>query len=525
MSRRREIGIGRVHDRPEHLDFRPLSARPGSRVSRRTGDPAGQRRHARLPPLLVALAAVAVALVAAPGIAADRPGASGGAHPLAGHLDATYQARLGDILERRYLRVLTSDNAFDYYLDGGRPRGLQYEMVRAFVKRLNAQHPPPPGMPKIQFEMIPVPDGELLPMLLSGRGDLVAARLTITPERSSVVAFSRPYLSVDEVVVQRRGGPAMAGPEALAGRSVWVRPSSSYFQSLADQNTKLRARGMKPIRVEPVDESLPTERILTLVAKGTFERTVADSLIAEAAARLHPELQVLDGVRLRSQGRVAWAVRPDAKALLAEVDAFLPSYKEGSLHGNLALDRYFGNLQPVKKRLEEGSEAAISPWDDTFRRLGPRYGFDWRLMAAVAWQESRFDATARNRSGAVGLFQIKPETAAEPYIGIEKVEGPNHVADNIHAGIKYLAWIKQRYFDESQGMSEQDRVRMTLAAYNAGPRTVARARKRAEHMGLDPDRWFRHVELAMLAMRKREPVKYVSEINQSYVAYLLLGYE
>lgn len=515
--------------RPKHgvkpPDFRSLSPR-----SRDGGAPvhgantAISRRHAR-----VARTAF-LALVVALGVSAGPPARGAGdaspeAHPLAGHLEATYRADLAGILERRYLRVLTSHGAFDYFLDGGRPRGFQYEMVKAFVAQLNRRHPPPKGQPRISFEIVPVPDGQLIPMLLAGHGDLIAARLTRTEGRDTSVAFSRSYRTVDEVVVQRRDGPEISSLRDLAGRTVSVRRSSSYHESIVDENRKLRAAGLPQIRIELVDDELPTERILALVAQGALERTVADSMIAEAVAAARPELQVLSSVRLRENGELAWAVPIGSKALLAEIDRFLPRYEEGSLHGNLALEAYFGTLQPVQRELAEGGTPSISPYDSTFREVAQRYGFDWRLVAAIAWQESRFDQTATNRSGATGLFQIKPRTAAEPYVGIPDVKGPANASNNIRAGVKYLAWIKGRYFDPIEDMPERDRVRMMLAAYNAGPRNVIRARKRAAQMGLDPNRWFRNVELAMLAMRKREPVRYVSQINQSYVAYLLLGYE
>jgi membrane-bound lytic murein transglycosylase MltF len=330
---------------------------------------------------------------------------------------------------------------------------------------------------------------------------------------------------VDEVVVQRRGGRRIGRLRDLSGLPVWVRRSSSYYESIADENRKLRAAGLAPIRVRLIDDALPTERILSLVASGAVERTVADSMIAEAVAAGHPELEVLTSIRLRENGELAWAVPLGAEKLLAEVNRFLPRYAEGSLHGNMAVEAYFGSLQPIQRQLAAGESTPLSPYDDIFREFASRYGIDWRLFAAVAWQESRFDQSAQNRSGATGVFQIKPQTAAEPYIGIPNVKGPKNARNNIHAGIKYLAWIKARYFDPVSEMEERDRLRMALAAYNAGPRTVQRARKKAAAMGLDPNRWFRNVELAMLAMRKREPVRYVSQINQSYVAYMLLGYE
>lgn len=517
----------------QRRDFRRVSAAPRAPESALRGAGPGLATtalQARLRRSWVALA-LASALLASlpaavgPALAAKPEANESDPHPLDDHLDATYRADLDGIIERRFLRVLTSHGAFDYFLEDGTPRGFQYEMVKAFVARLNERHPAPRGKPRIAFEIIPVSDGELIPMLVAGRGDLIAARLTRTPERETSVAFSRPYRTVDEVVVQRRGGPAIERLADLSGLSIAVRRSSSYYDSLVAENAKLRTAGRVPIRIEVVDDDLPTERILLLVASGALERTVADALVADAVAALRPELQVLSSVRVREEGQLAWAVPIGAMALLAEVDAFLPRYREGSLHGNLAVQSYFGTVQPLERALAPGEDTPLSPFDDALRRFAERYAFDWRLMAAVAWQESRFDQLATNRSGATGLFQIKPTTAREPYVAIPDVTGAENARNNIHAGIKYLAWIKGRYFDGEDEMSEKDRLRMTLAAYNAGPKTLMRARKKAIEMGLDPNRWFRNVELAMLAMRKREPVRYVSQINQSYVAYLLLGYE
>ncbi len=534
LRRERRRASHEAKDAAEPRDFGLVSGRPGptSRAlhgpinasSRGVGHTAVHAARAFVSTTLVALLACLCAQPFA-GAAAARSEDSPEAHPLASHLGMAYRADLAGVLERRYLRVLTSHGAFDYYLDGGRPRGFQLEMVKAFVKHLNRRHPAPKGQPAITFEIVPVPDGELIPMLLAGRGDMVAARLTRTEGRDTSLEFSRPYRTVDEVVVQRRGGPRLEHLRDLSGRTIAVRRSSSYHESLVDQNRKLRAAGLAPIRVQTVDEELTTERILALVAQGVLERTVADSMVAEAVAAAYPELQVLSSLRLRENGALAWAVPLGSKALLAEIDRFLPRYREGTLHGNLALNAYFGDLQPMQKRLASGGPTSISPWDDAFREIAPRYGLDWRLAAAVAWQESRFDQQATNRSGATGIFQIKPQTAAEPYIAIPDVKGKANARNNIEAGIKYLAWIKGRYFDPIAEMDEKDRVRMMLAAYNAGPRNVIRARQKATAMGLDPNRWFRNVELAMLAMRKREPVRYVSQINQSYVAYLLLGVE
>jgi membrane-bound lytic murein transglycosylase MltF len=279
------------------------------------------------------------------------------------------------------------------------------------------------------------------------------------------------------------------------------------------------------MHLERVDETLSTERILELVASRRFAYTVADSMVAALALAIYPQLRIVGGPALRTKGELAWATQLPAATLVQEVNIFLERYEEGSLHGNIAFLKYFEAESRLANRLAGGGAAILSDYDDLFKQHASLFGLDWRLVAATAYQESRFDPTASNRWGAVGLMQIKPKTAREPYVDIPQVEGPEHVSDNVKAGLKYLSWIKGRYFDTEPGMRERDRIRMALAAYNAGPRTLINARRRARSLGLDPNRWFRNVELALLDMRKVEPVKYVSEINQRYLAYVLLGLE
>jgi membrane-bound lytic murein transglycosylase MltF len=306
---------------------------------------------------------------------------------------------------------------------------------------------------------------------------------------------------------------------------VAVRGTSSYFQSLVDLNVELESAGRPPIRIERVDEALETERILELVAARRYPFTVADSIVAELAVRIHPHLRIVGDIALRRDGGLAWATQPAAEKLGDEIDAFLGRYEQGSLLGNIAIQKYFETEGAIAKRLAEGHGKSLSDHDDLFQHHATEFDLDWRLVAAMAYQESRFDPTASNRWGAVGLLQIKSVTAREPYVDIPEIEGPENVSNNVKAGLKYLAWIKARYFDSVPEMQEDDRLWMALAAYNAGPRTVIRARNRAKKIGLDSNRWYRNVELVLLDMRKTEPVMYVSEINQRYLAYVLLGVE
>lgn len=443
-------------------------------------------------------------------------------HPLSRHLAEPYRGGLERVLKDRYLRVLTSKNSFDYFIHHGESGGYQYEMVRAFVRTLNDKYPAPPGEPPIQFEMLPVTRGQLIPQLLSGRADLIAARITVTNRDSQRVGFSVPYKRVDEQVLTSLDPTRFKTRPDLAGHQFAVRKSTSYYESLLTFNRWLTDRELEPVEIVLVPEELETELVLELVARGKYEFTLADSILSMIASEVFDGISPV-GISLREGGELAWATDPGSGDLLAEVDAFLPIYGQGSLLGNIAVRKYFKNPEDVSRRVDTEGRIVLSRYDDLFRKYSAQYDFDWRLVAAVAYQESRFDQAAHNRSGATGLFQIKPQTAREKYIGISEISGERNAEHNVEAGVKYLAWIRSRYFEPLEGMSERDRIRMTLAAYNTGPASLLAARKRATKMGLDPNRWFRNVELALLESRKPEPVKYVSEINKRYVSYVLLG--
>lgn len=443
---------------------------------------------------------------------------------LASHRQDTYTGDLGTIKSKRFLRVLTTNSSINYFIYNGEEKGYEYEIVKAFVEYLNRlQKLEVKGGLKIKFEMIPVRSDQLIPMLEDGYGDIAAAGLTITHERKAQVRFASPYNRVNEVIVTGGSNTGIKKKEDLSGRMVAVRKSSSYYESLVDINSQLTAKGLKPIRIVKVDEELATVEIMELVALGRYDMTVADSHIAELAVQVFDGLRIIPGLVIRDRGEIAWAVHEKSGKLLDELNRFIPTYKKGSLLGNIGIKKYFKNIGRIKNRYFNRENGRISPYDDLFKKYGDMYNLDWRLLAALGYQESRFKQKGTNRWGAIGIMQIKAATASEKYVNISQIEGEGNADGNIHAGVKYLAWIKKRYFDR-EDILQKDRIRFALAAYNAGPRTVARARKKAGEAGLDPNRWFRNVELAMLRMKKTEPVNYVSDINKRFISYSLLGF-
>jgi membrane-bound lytic murein transglycosylase MltF len=432
------------------------------------------------------------------------------ASPLSSHLSKVSKGDLGKIVKARYLRVLTTKNPYDYYVRGGDMKGLQYEMAREFVRRLNRKYTKE-GELKIAFEMIPVDFDQLIPMLREGKGDIIAVGLTRTSERDSEVAFTNPYERVDDVIVTRRE----LARESWKGKTFYVQKDSSYYDTLT--------HGGKPVTVQAVDANLNAENMMELVSLKGADYTLVNSYWAGTIAKRFKNLVVLKEKPFRRRVAIRWAVRKSNPQLLRELNAFMPKVRKGTLLGNAIGRKYFDDVSRLQSEDFDLASQRISKYDDSLKKYAKQYGFDWRLMAALCLQESRFDQEVVNPWGAVGLFQIKEATAREPYIGVRHIRGLENSDNNIRAGVRYLAWLKKSFFDTQKDLPEEERLRMMMAAYNAGPTRVQQAIDKAREMGLNPNVWFRNVELGMLEMGVPEPVIYVSEINKHYVSYLLMG--
>lgn len=434
------------------------------------------------------------------------------AHPLGQHLEETFTGDLPRIIERKHLRVLTNFNRTNFFLKNGQLYGFEYSLMKEYEKFLNSSI----GRRdlRVTIEFVPVSRDRLIPELLAGRGDIAAAGLTITPDREKRVDFTRPYLTgIDEVVVTHRRVEGIDSVEDLAGREVFVRGSSSYRESLAALNRQFEKRGLEPVEITRASETLETEDILELVNSGAVAVTIADSHLADIWSKVFRDIRVRRDVAVRTGGEIAWMVREDNPELKASLNRFLGNYSQGTLMGNIYFNRYFRDTEWITNPLSAFKDDA--PYVTLFKKYGDKYGFDWRLLMALGYQESGLDHDTKSHAGAVGIMQIRPSTAGDPKVGIKDVSS---LEKNIHAGVKYLAFLRDRYFDSPE-IQERNRVRFSLAAYNAGPRRIMEARKKAEAMGRDPDKWFRNVEMAVLKLVGQEPVKYVSNINKYYIIF------
>jgi len=450
---------------------------------------------------------LAAAIPAAP---QETPAASAAALD---RIKAAFTGDLPQIIERRQLRVLVSYSLTNYFQDMGSEHGFEYELLSKYGEDLNQGRPLPK---KIFVIFIPVPLEKLLDELRAGHGDIAAGGLTVTRQRQELVAFTTPYIpDVREIVVSGPGAPPINTLDDLSGRKVWVRAGSSYADHLRSLSTRLAATGASPIEVVEAPNRLVTEDILEMVNTGIFKLSVADQHIANAWAGIMSNLQVHENLVVHSGGAIAWAVRKENPELRASLDTFIGTTKKGTLLGNIFFNRYFKDSKWIANPVGEEHLNRLEELTEVFQKYGKMYGFDWLALAAVGFQESRLDQSRRSKAGAVGIMQMKPSTAADKNVGVTPIDT---VEKNVHAGAKYLAFLRDRYFSDPE-IPDRARFDFTLAAYNAGPSRIAGLRREAEQKGYDPNLWFSNVETIAAARVGSETVRYVGNINKYYVTY------
>jgi len=436
--------------------------------------------------------------------------------PVPGFAREKHTSDLPKIRQRKILKALVTHSRTDFFLLNKRPRGLMYEMLLEYEKHLNKGIRRETQKTRIVF--VPVPFDQLIPALLEGRGDLAAALLTLTPERKKLVAFAtKRKLIVNELVVSHKSVVELKKLKDLSGKKIFVLRGSSYAEHLRDLNKRFAAQKIQPILIEQADSQLLTEDILELVNAGVIKLTVADDFKARLWAKILPNIVVHENLKVKEGNIIGLAVRKDNPELKKDLEKFLDKVKKGTLLGNVLFNRYYENIHWIKNPISEKERKKLERYIEFFRKYGQQHGFDYLAIAAQAYLESGLDHSKKSRRGAVGIMQLLPSTAADPNVGIPNIE---EVENNIHAGVKYLAFLRNRYFSDP-ALTPDNRVAFTWAAYNAGPAKVQRMRQLAAKMGLDPNKWFHHVELAAGRIVGRETVKYVADIYKYYVAYSL----
>ena len=433
---------------------------------------------------------------------------------------------LQEIRERGTLRAMTTYSATSYFLYRGEPMGYEYELLKRFTDYID-----------VDLEIIVTDDiDSMFYELNKGNVDLIAHGLTITQERKHEVAFTDYLYLVNQVLVQRKPenwrsmnwsaieSQLVQDPIELIGDTVSVRMNTSYLQRLENLSEEIGG----DIHIDTLPGAISTDEIIKMVVDGEIEYTIADNNIASINASYYPILDI--EVPISFSQRVAWAVRPNAEELLATLNEWINSMKKQTDY-YVIYNKYFKNRRDFSRRVRSEfysiNNNRISQYDPLIKEYAIEIGWDWRLLASLIYQESKFKPNAQSWAQASGLMQIMPATAEE--LGITDRTDPEQ---SLRGGTQYLDQLSENFQDIPDSVQQ---LKFTMASFNAGLGHVFDARRLAEKRGLDPNVWDGNVADMMLDLsypkyyndpvvyygyvRGIEPYTYVNQIFERYGHY------
>lgn len=430
-------------------------------------------------------------------------------------LEEPFTGDLDEMVKRRLIRAGVVYNRTHYFIDDGVQRGASYEAIRLFEDELNKRLQT--GLLKVNVAIVPLARDQLLAALQAGTVDFVTASLTITPERLKVVDFTKPtYSNVAEVPVIAPGVAPLSSPDDLSGREVFIRRSSSYYESVQRLNESLKGRGRAPVVVKEAPESLEDDDLLEMVNAGLVDITIADDFTVKFWQQVFADLRPQPDAAVRTGGEIAAAVRKGNPKMQRALNVWIDEYGPRRAFTNMMLKRYLQSTRYVKNAAAESERRKLRQLVKLFQTYGDRYRVDYLLMAAQGYQESQLDQSVRSPVGAIGVMQVMPATGKDMGVGdITRLE------PNIHAGVKYFRFMVDQFYRD-EPMDPLNKALMTLASYNAGPGRIRQLRRETARRGLNPNVWFGNVERVVSERIGRETVTYVSNIFKYYVAYRLV---
>lgn len=410
-------------------------------------------------------------------------------------------SRLTEIRQADEIIAMTDYNSTNYFIYRGKPMGYQYDLLKRYAKHLGVEL-----KIKVNKNL-----QESFNLLQSGECDILAYNLTVTEDRKKNITFTEPYAQTRQVLVQRKpdGWRQMSNRKIdqnvirnqleLKGKVVYVRANSSYEQRLRNLSEEIGG-GIKIIEKNDYTE----EQLISLVARGEIDYTVCDENLAKVNRTYYPNIDVQTAISFPQS--LAWGVPKGADSLLLSLNSWIKDFKS-SLDYALIYNKYFKNRKSVLIRKSDYytiSSGKISPYDDLFRKYSDLIDWDWRLIASLAYQESRFDPTARSWAGAYGLMQLMPSVIQR--FGVQDKSSPAH---SVMGGVKLLRWLEKQL--KTKGVKkEKELKKFMLASYNVGLGHVLDARRLAKKYGANPNKWDNNVDEFIL--KKSDPEYYNDEV-------------
>jgi membrane-bound lytic murein transglycosylase F len=431
-----------------------------------------------------------------------------------------------DIIKTKKLRAITTYSGTTYFLYRGRAMGFEYEVLKMFAEDLG-----------VELEIkIAKDENKLIEMLNSNQGDLIAYGYTITEDRKKLIDFSVPLYLSHQVLVQRKPTnwrrmklhniqeQIITSPVQLLNDTVSVKKNSSYAQRLLNLSNELGGR----IHIDTIPGDMTTDEIFKQVAEGKIKYSIVDQNVASIYASDYPILDI--STKMSFSQRIAWGLRKNSNQLRDTLNQWLKEAKK-SVEYRVVYNKYFKNKRSFRKRVKSEfyslNDQKISPFDELIKKYADEIGWDWRLVASIAYQESQFQPEEESWAGAKGLMQIMPRTAEAL-----EIYDPTDPEQSLKGGTAYLSEL----WEEHQGITDSiQRIKFTLASYNAGLYHVKDAQRLAEFLELNPNLWDNNVENAMLKLgqpefyskefvkygyvRGQQPFLYVKDIFKRYEHY------
>ncbi len=402
------------------------------------------------------------------------------------------------------ITVLTQNNAHCSYTYREKPMGFEYDLAKAFSQHLG-----------VKLKVLTPAWDRLIQALNKGEGHFIAASMTIVPSRKKEIDFSNGYLRIQQKVIVHTNHPRIKELENLKGKTIHVRRGTSYAERLAE----LKADGLD-INIKLYND-VPTEEFMRMVANREIEVTIGDSNIALLNRRYFPDVKI--SLAIEEPQLLGWAVKKGEKRLLRKINEFFKKIKKDGTFAKI-YEKYYANVEIFDyldlKKYHKRLDTRLPKYEKIIKKAAKKYGFDWRIIAAVIYQESHLDPEARSFTGVEGIMQLTRDTAQE--MGIEDRKDPEQ---SITGGVKYLSYLYGRYNEAK----DPDRLLIALASYNVGRGHVLDAQGIAKERNLNPNSWAALEEILPLLRypkhykktkygycRGTEPVRYINRILTYY---------
>jgi membrane-bound lytic murein transglycosylase F len=405
---------------------------------------------------------------------------------------------LDGMRERGKLIAVTDFNSTNYFIYKGEPMGFHYELLKKFSEYLD-----------LSLEIITENDiNRAFEMLNTGETDLLAVDLTVNSSRKKEIRFSEPISETRQVVVQRK--PAnwqsmtidqidmklIRNQLDLAGKTVYVQVGASSYECLKNLEDEIGDT------ISIIEVPFETEELISMVACGDIDYAVCDENVAMVNTGYFPIIDVSTPVSFFQN--LAWGMRKEkSEQLEAKLNAWISNYKKTASYA-LLYAKYFRNDRSNKIFRSDYysiGTGKVSPWDKLIKSFSDSINWDWRLLASLIYQESKFDPTVISWAGAIGLMQIMPETGRN--FGIDIRSSPEN---NMKAGVLYINYL-QKYFGEKI-QDSTERLKFVLGAYNAGAGNIVDAMNLAGKNGKNPYLWDENVAVYL---KKKSESKYYND--------------